>query len=1627
MRNIQLSVFLAVIFFFIGFECLAVNAAKFEFTVDRYVSEGNYSIEYSDDNVSQESMISQRIPVFANGQYEISADVFTTFGASSITIRELTGENVLIKPTEFTFPQSEDWVNFKITLGKDDFTLSNNVAWVEIYISASSNPRSANTGKAYFDNVSFKDLSDGAELLKNGGFEDGLSGWKIYGDTFAGISLKIYRKKENNHNSVISANDAAKQVIENTGGIFCFSQEFSVWPQQSIKEVMSKLKFSIGLATITLDYSNDSMTLHEGDTLVKEAPTKLTRKVRYLLKVTQDGGDIKVALFEAGNEFCPVSIICADKTFELSGDISFFVENLGLNTIEAELFEPEINYISPVISSLDEGNIGDEYLQLASTFGANIYYMLDGANPKTSGVLYTGPFKLTEGDYKVRAIAALNGEFGQEKEYNYSVIKVMERFSSQTSSSLEFSDENAFAIDKGMLNIRSQAGTGFVAMYKKHSFENFYAKVDVVFDQNKKDVFELVFGYEDENNFYSVKVDRQRDTFEICKNNSVLDAISAISLKENLKYTIEVECKDGLAEANLRSQEGEILKGAIALYSGHGFIGFAVSSQSRQMGILQVDNFEINTKKVPEPKKIVAYQNPDGIYLDLVGVTLFSPNPNYKVRYTLDGSTPNLESKTFDGTIPLTPSDNGKIRVTAQPEQEGVLVGNPIVFDYLVRSDKETDKGSIVADYMVPFALFQNYELFYPDAPLFRSLSDVDSLADIDTVRYEDMKTRMLASIQAGLKGWGFYLPVSKASFFDYLDDQLKLVTEIAQDVYEETGVHFMVMPQLNVIEDWNPTEKLLTECMKKLLIEYGDSPYVTHINGIPAFTTFTGDVLSPSQWAAVRENIENDPDIPERNKKFILFIDFRRIKRTQVYTDLVYKRYMDVCDGGYLYSNRLDAENSLLDQMLEGVESRQEKKYIRGSVEYMYWRPEIGNASNPQGTSEIRNMLKGMMERGVSLIHLCTWNDYSETAVEPSKNKSYVLADILNYFSKWMENGEEPTWQEDGIYFSQPIEVMVGEHLLLEVLGFKRTTKEKFVKLELENNKGEIVYTSKIETVYNDRLTDIALKVPTDNLYGSLWLRPILSIGDTEGNLSEKRYGDFISINRVTRANHIVIHRNIKEMLSEGEIIDIKPLLEGNDANATSFGSFSKSAVESLGVKVSNIEQIKDVKIYRGSNVMGDIDVQKRHYRVYSHINEKEEAPEGKQRRTIKIMWQGAAENQDNWGGKLLFEGDVKINGSLDYLANKAFEIKEVDGKPMPKWTSQTPMRKASSANKGVNGIIIDITYNPKDKITLDFESPALKDITFTLNELESDGIYIAQLSDNSGFTSICLTDYDVSKQPMTAMDESFVDFTYNVEYYDDNPMSFYYAEVQTADNRFLKSTPIYIQNSEDVSLIDSVVWSDDKKDSAPIKMLNIEKYSGIFYFEDEAGQSSARFKDFSGADNTMSGGGNIINRSFRGYADSSPVREGKGISFNGEGQFAVFTDSMVPIGASTIEFDLKVNSFTKNQNLLSIINGAYILNIMPGATLRFTRAFAYEHGNMLRNTANSTKKLEKGKWYKIAITNDCKVATVYVDDEPWCQIDSPGRARNGVMVLSNSPGIATNAFDGSIDNLKISAVPYR
>lgn len=88
--------------------------------------------------------------------------------------------------------------------------------------------------------------------------------------------------------------------------------------------------------------------------------------------------------------------------------------------------------------------------------------------------------------------------------------------------------------------------------------------------------------------------------------------------------------------------------------------------------------------------------------------------------------------------------------------------------------------------------------------------------------------------------------------------------------------------------------------------------------------------------------------------------------------------------------------------------------------------RPKVGKFWETRNTDAFRALWGLAIRQSTRLVHIVTWNDYSESSgISPSAGTQFVFYDLAAYYNDWYKTGSPPPIVHDAIYYSERTQII--------------------------------------------------------------------------------------------------------------------------------------------------------------------------------------------------------------------------------------------------------------------------------------------------------------------------------------------------------------------------------------------------------------------------------------------------------------------------------------------------------------------------------------------------------------------------------------------------------------------------
>lgn len=193
--------------------------------------------------------------------------------------------------------------------------------------------------------------------------------------------------------------------------------------------------------------------------------------------------------------------------------------------------------------------------------------------------------------------------------------------------------------------------------------------------------------------------------------------------------------------------------------------------------------------------------------------------------------------------------------------------------------------------------------------------------------------------------------------------------------------------------------------------------------------------------------------------------------------------------------------------------------------------------------TGTLRHNWEAALANGVDWVCLTTWNDYIEqTQFEPSVlNRDVLLRINREYLDLW--RGTEPVERPPRVCYSYHDEVVIGDDLTIEILGFTYTTPAAAVQVRLLDESGKVLHKFPAVKLDPKKMTVETLRLTHDQLqdFKVIRVQSALIVGNGKTEFKElhpiiRRLGRLESVRTVRLSQDDMTSPTISLLLGESD-----------------------------------------------------------------------------------------------------------------------------------------------------------------------------------------------------------------------------------------------------------------------------------------------------------------------------------------------------------------------------------------------------------------------------------------------------------------------------------------------------------
>ncbi len=298
-----------------------------------------------------------------------------------------------------------------------------------------------------------------------------------------------------------------------------------------------------------------------------------------------------------------------------------------------------------------------------------------------------------------------------------------------------------------------------------------------------------------------------------------------------------------------------------------------------------------------------------------------------------------------------------------------------------------------------------------------------------------------------------------------------------------ENGMDYALMSVFSSLAMSKAGIKTLDDCVRQLVNQLSireTFPGYFSIDGKSPVFIFNTTQFTLVEWKTILQKTRDA--YPGEN---LLFIGHRAVTQVLEMSDpqAYMTQMLDTFDGIMFWSALTDKKLENLELARQSMKTLGKKKRVFWVASNGYWRSEKGVFVDPRGTEVWRDQLKLCFQNDFDGVMIESWNDLEEyTQVAPSRDAGGIIFELLKYYST-ISNQREYIAKDPGLLLTHPREVLLGETLDIEVISLPVETQRRTFRLELADERGEIVYRSPDQSVPPDSSEVFSFSLPTRGL----------------------------------------------------------------------------------------------------------------------------------------------------------------------------------------------------------------------------------------------------------------------------------------------------------------------------------------------------------------------------------------------------------------------------------------------------------------------------------------------------------------------------------------------------------------
>lgn len=424
------------------------------------------------------------------------------------------------------------------------------------------------------------------------------------------------------------------------------------------------------------------------------------------------------------------------------------------------------------------------------------------------------------------------------------------------------------------------------------------------------------------------------------------------------------------------------------------------------------------------------------------------------------------------------------------------------------------DPPLVFSSSQVKYGLFQNYLHRYMDRPLL-----MDRATRGNAVLTEPSFHKIMAHAKMyGLDGLSIL--IGTPGMVDRYERALKAAESSKRG-------DFVIMPRIGATRDLDYLNRTLKAALA--------SPYSLRFNGKLLCGGYSTR-LEPADVAVMLRDLraihgDNFLYCPDLGRAWAdAFEEYRTTgqaseEKLEAGRQLL-RSYLDVCDGMFMSPAMFRAKDRTLDvEFYRGIvipaivgvmnEAPYRTKILGLAATTGYYQFMSGSTLDEDGTKTLRRSFEAAMEAPADFIDMPEWDELNEhTTIEPTITNSFTSQRIIRYYTHLVRY-EKPT-PNPGDDLSIPNLIVsyrkvltLGEPLKIELLNVPDGSQQQpyRVQVELLDTAGKVVKALEPVELTPAKLVDVTPAIPSEELAGTLLLRPQITVTTADGKT--RRFDD--------------------------------------------------------------------------------------------------------------------------------------------------------------------------------------------------------------------------------------------------------------------------------------------------------------------------------------------------------------------------------------------------------------------------------------------------------------------------------------------------------------------------------------